>query len=1236
MRVLHVVVCLLLAVSTVFGQAASGTITGTVVDPAGAVVAGANVEARNSQTGVVYPAVSTNTGNFTLSQLPPGTYELTVTVSGFKKYVHTNLTVAAAEILRQDATLEVGAASEAVTVTAEASQLRTESGDIAQHITLEQLNDLPVLGIGGANSGSSGVRNPFNSLAAIPGLNYAPNFVMIVNGAPSNSGGYRLEGLDNTNHTVNYALQENQPSADAIQEVAIQTSNYAPEFGQAGGGLFNITMKSGSNGYHGTVYEYFVNEDLNAAFPFTNDGSGHKVRPRNRRNDYGGTLGGPIVIPKIYNGHDKTFFFFSYEEYREGNGYFPNLTVPTLAYRQGDFSAISPNGGANFNLNFGVPAGALPSTDALGRQIFANTIYDPASRKFAPNGVAYADPFPNNVIPAARFDPTAVKIQALIPQPSNSNFINNGVGNNLLQRVTPIPSLKIDQAVGSKGHASFYWSTTGTDAQFSVPNGNADGLPDIITGARGTFIHSLTLRVNYDYTLTPTLLLHLGAGYSRIRFLDSGPVQNFNCAQIGLQGCQANIYFPNVPTMVEPGAGAVLGGMQLMGNALAHTLTNTERPAYNANLTWVKGSHTYKAGGEVWFQGNITAPPSGTQLIFDSCTVTAACTPTSAAIANAGATALPQVGLNLSGWNTGFPYANFLLGDVTSITQKAPTDLRMGKAQWALFLQDSWKATRKLTLDYGVRWDYATAPREQYGRSATLGPVPNPAAGGRIGAPIFEATCHCVFVSNYPWGIGPRVGAAYQITPRTVLRGGWGFVYSFAPDITANSANQIDSAPAGPNAYFNLQTPGVLPQPVWPNFDPGQTPLPGQTTGFNGFTSLDRNIARPPRQVQWSIGIQRELSRNLVIEASYVGNRGVWWSQNGPLGRLNQVSPEAFAAYGLHPYTDPNDNLLLGQQISSAPVISRVGVLTPYAGYPTTSTLINALRPYPQFSTINVTGSPTGKTWYDSLQVRANKRLSHGLQATATFTWSKAMVLTREDIFNPASSSKSIQSTDQPFLFNTGITYTTPAAEFLNNRALKWLTKDWLTSAILVYGSGLPLTPPVATTVNNLAGSQMFRVAGQPLYLKDLNCGCINPYFDQVLNPKAWVNPVNGGFGPGPIQTTIGALTLSALYYSDFRQARRPQENLNIGRNFRIREKMSLQIRAEFVNIFNRTQTGNPVTANPQAPPTKNQVGYYTGGFGVINDVVAVGATPSITQNAVVGQLYQQPRQGTLIARFTF
>jgi hypothetical protein len=497
--------------------------------------------------------------------------------------------------------------------------------------------------------------------------------------------------------------------------------------------------------------------------------------------------------------------------------------------------------------------------------------------------------------------------------------------------------------------------------------------------------------------------------------------------------------------------------------------------------------------------------------------------------------------------------------------------------------------------------------------------------GGRIGAPIFEATCGCTFVSNYPYAIGPRLGVAYQITPKTVLRGGWGFAYGFPADINIQNTADSTNTATGVNAYLPLNVAGTIPQPVWPNFSVSQTPLPGSiTSGFLG--ALDRNAGRPPRQDQWSIGLQREITRDTVIEAAYVGNRGVWWetgTATAPLyGYLNQVSPAQFAAMGLNPYTNPTDNLLLGSALSSATVISRVGNILPYSGYSTGNTLINALRPYPQFSTIAIQNSPTGNTWYDSLQMKGTKRTSHGLQVNGTFTWSRALVTVRPNLF--VESVKSLQPTDQPFLFNANILYTTQ--KWFSNRMLSLATRDWAFGAFLQYGSGLPLTPPAATNTNYIGGSEQFRVPGQPLYIKNLNCGCINPYTDIVLNPAAWQNPANGTFGPATGTT-----------YSDFRSARRPQENFNFGRTFRIKERVALSLRAEFVNIFNRTQIGNPSTSAPAAPPSKNALGQYSAGFGTINLTVSgPNVAPSYTQNAVVGQLYQLPRTGTLIARFSF
>ncbi len=1226
-------ILLLLCVTgrVLFGQAGAGTITGTVTDPTGAVVANASVEAKNTATGVVYPTQTTATGNYTLAQLPPGTYTLTVTLMGFKTYVHSNLQVPAATTVRQDATLEVGAAGESVTVTAEASLLKTESGELSHNVTLQQLDELPILGIGGINSGSQGVRNPYNSLQMLPGVFYAPNTSIVINGAPANTEGMRIEGTTMTNHFVSFAPQEMQPSPDAVQEVAIQTSNYAPEFGNAGGGLLNMTVKSGTNQYHGSAYDYFVNEDLNAAYPFTHNAAGHKIRPTNRQNDYGGTLGGPVVIPKLYDGHNKTFFFFNWEEFLNSSTIGFPLTLPNAAYRAGDFSAISANGSCSLCSQLGIPKTVLTTTPA-GIPVYANEIFDPLTRNVA---AGTATPFLNNVIPASRLDPVSLRIQNLFPNPTGSGLVSNGAGSNLSQRTTILPALKVDQAIGSKSKLAFYWAKNFTDSQYSTPNGNADGLPAEITNARGTFFHYWISTLNFDYTITPTLLLHLGAGYNQIAGFDDAPYLTFNAQQqLGLSGFELNRNFPYISGMAAAaGAQAALGGMQPVGTAAGiqgHPYPQ-EMPNFNANATWVKGSHTFKLGSEVYFQGSVQAPFSTVLL------------PTGPA-----ATALPYTPANFlpQGQTNGFGYASFLLGDYNQIQQGASADYHLGKQQWGLFLQDSWKATRRLTLDYGLRWDYGTTQVEQYGRTGVLGNIPNPGAGGRIGGTIYGATCHCSFANNYPYAVAPRLGVAYQITPKTVLRGGWGFAYSYVPDLITSPPLAGYNIPAGPNAYVALGTggPSVIPQPVFPNFNPAAYPTVPGVPG-SGPTAVDPNAGRPPRQMQYSIGIQREITPNLVLEASYVGNRGVWWTQAGTanLSFLEQVSPAVFAAYGLNPYTNYQDNLLLSQPVSSPGAIQRFGhQLSPYAGFPATSSVLQALEPYPQFTgnifgPYSYTNAPTGKTWYDSLQVKGTKRLSHGLLVNGTFTWSKALANTREDFWNPASSSKTYQSTDQPFLFNANILYTIPNLLENHNKLLQYAVRDWQFGAFLQYGSGFLLTPPAVTGItNNLTSqngtiSRMLRVPGQPLYLKDLNCHCINPYSDQVLNPAAWVNPGPGQWGENAM-------------YGDFRGQRIPMENFNIGRNFRVNERVNLQIRAEFVNIFNRTYLGYPNTSF--APVSRNQAGQITGGFGTINDVLAVDALPrypSVSNNitstisgCLGAGICGQPRTGTLIARFTF
>jgi hypothetical protein len=1194
----------LLLTAAAFAQGDRGTITGTVADPAGAVVANAAIQARNVETGAQYDAATTTTGNYTLSQLPAGSYELSVGVPGFKKYVRQGLVVQVAQTLRIDVTLEVGSAAESVTVTEAAPLLKTESGELSHNVGVDRLDDLPILGIGAGQAGAAGIRNPYAVTQMIPGTYWVANSIVRVNGAPNNTQSFRIEGQDASNGFTPGVPAQLQPSVDSIQEFAIQTSNFAAEYGQVGGGFFNVTMKSGTNQYHGSAYDYFVNEVLNAGTPFTDDKKGNLIRPVQRRNDYGFTLGGPVWLPKLYNGHDKTFFFFNFEQFREtqqiNNA---PVTVPTLAYRQGNFATART--GRNL-----CPA-ATPNCDPLGRSIMEGTVYDPGTERLAPNGQLIRDPFANSVVPLARMDPVALNVLSLIPNPDNAALINNFLPSFPSSRVTDIPAVKMDQLLGSKGKLSFYFSRTGTVSLISPGLGAADGLPLPITAALGSLVNSRLYRLNYEHTLTPTLLLHFGMGFQDVYFDDQGPVVGYDSEKgLGLKGATTKRMFPSFQTIAN-----AQGGMKDMGPTMNRNLFYS-KPTANTSLTWVRSNHTYKTGAEFRIEAYPGTLYTATNGIYTF---------------SAAQTGLPSTnGQNLQGGTIGFPYASFMLGLVDSGQISNPTTTRPVKTQWGWFVQDTWKVTRKLTLDYGVRYDFATYIKDDRGRLANFSPTaPNPTAGGQPGAVIFEGTgagrCNCEFAHNYPYAFAPRLGVAYQITSKTVLRAGWGIVYGGTADsngaVSRISVPNPFASPAFDQPAMTLRNGVPITPAPWPNYDPGQYPLPNSLTPPR--IAVDQNSGRPPRQYQWSIGVQREIFRNLAVEASYVGNRGVWW--NAPiLIDVNGLTPDRIKLFGLD-INNAADRTLLASPLSSATAASRGFSKPPYRGFPVGSTVAQSLRPFPQFTSITYLWSPLGNTWYDSLQMKATQRFSHGLTFTSVFSWQKELTIGAEgnviagsttgvvnDVFN-RSTNKYISQYNRPFVYNLSASYELPALK--TNKILSWTVRDWTIGAFLQYSSGLPILAPAAqNALNSLLlrnGSTLSyanRVPGQPLFTKDLNCHCFDPNATFVLNPAAWTQPAAGQFGG------------STAYYNDYRYQRRPVENLNLGRAFRIKERASVNIRMEFTNVFNRTQPNNPTVANSQATQTRNAAGQTTAGFGYIN----------------TGTTFSTPRQGSLVARFTF
>jgi hypothetical protein len=481
------------------------------------------------------------------------------------------------------------------------------------------------------------------------------------------------------------------------------------------------------------------------------------------------------------------------------------------------------------------------------------------------------------------------------------------------------------------------------------------------------------------------------------------------------------------------------------------------------------------------------------------------------------------------------------------------------------------------------------------------------------------------------------------VLPKTVLRGGFGIEY------TGTGVAQVFGAASGNAAASNRFSPSSVPgsplmtlgqgvtingspltpaQVAWPNFSPGFYPIGGVIPSA-APQYYDPNAGRPARQYQWSFSVQRELSRNLVVQVAYVGNRGIWWPTyvGAALTNYNFLSTDILNRNGLS-LNNPADVATLLAQIGSA-AAGRFQNQLPFAGFPLTASVAQSLRPFPQFTSIPLVNPPLGDSWYNSLQVTANKRFSSGLQFDFGFTWSNSLDTFggTPDVENRALA-KGLSSLDQPLVTRVGFTYALPR---VGRKLLAAALGDWAFNGFMYYASGTPLAAPTANTTgypSNLAQATIpnvtFQAAskqirtGQPLYLQNLDCHCFDPNTAFVLNPAAWTNPGPGQYG-------------GANFYGDFRGERRPVENFGVGRQFRIRERTSLNIRVEVTNMLNRTYLNNPSVSSPQTAPVCK---LPTGSNGACSQpgLPIISGFGSISTSTVA----YPPRTGQLVAQFRF
>ncbi|MDR3699193.1 MAG: carboxypeptidase regulatory-like domain-containing protein [Candidatus Sulfopaludibacter sp.] len=1191
--------CLLVTLCAL-AQSDRGTITGTVMDPAAAVVPGAKIVVRNVDNGAVSETTTTGTGDYTLTSLPAGKYEVSVEANGFKKLTRENITVEVAQTTRVDLAVQVGASTETITVSTEAPMLRTENAEQSMNVSGEKVNDLP-LNFGGGGGAGGGIRNWLSFMYLAPGVsgtNANSPGNNVVNGIPSGTyGNFKvyLEGQDAT--SINDASWTSTVSAagvETIGEFSIQTSNFSAEFGQVAGGLFNFTTKSGTNQIHGSAYEYWANEAMDAAHPFSH------ALDRDRKNDYGFTVGGPVYIPKLYNGRNKTFFFFNLERFgnnqRSSGAY---GTVPTAAYRNGDFGAAL--------------TGKTLTDPNTGYQFPENAIYDPLSTFTDANGHAMRTQFPNNVIPQNRMDPVALKMQALIPAAINGQTTLNWLPSISTNTTQQLPSLKIDENLNDSTKLSFYWRQQHTN-QIAAP----DGLPSPITGERPKLVSGNQYIANADRTVSPTLMVHLGASFYRFINPDSSPASVLNYDAVGLLGLTGSATSPaGFPELFSMGVNNQGGEGQTLGPTTSDH-QYTDMLGFVAAATWVHSSHTLKFGAEakqnVYSDVNIQGAQG--QYTFGN-----------------GPTAIPYLGTQTVGAGAiGAGYASFLLGQVTSSNVNAPRDTQMRNMVWSAYAQDDWKVNRKLTLTYGLRWDFTPMAHELNNNQAEIGiNTPNPSAGGLPGGYIFAGNgpgrCNCQFARSYPYGFGPRLGAAYQLNDKTVVRAGWGLTYSSGDSwgylnggmpVAGLGFNSVTASTGYGYAVSQLQNgiqynPSVL---YARTLNPGVAPGPGSLAPAPGWAAqfIDPDGGRPSRVNQWNVALQRQLSPNMTIEAAYVGNRGVWEQAQGLLA-LNAISPARLQTLGLN-LTNPATRSLLTSSICSTGAAA-AGYKLPYANYPCSANVAQSLRPFPEYANgLPAWFDPLGNSWYDALQVKFVRHFSRGLDLSSSFSYQKEQCLGSNgcaginDAFN-RGENKGLNPSSTPFLWVTAFTYELP--KLGTNKLLRQVVGGWTFGGILRYASGNLIGVPASN--NNMSAytfntnTRMMPMAGVPMFLKNPNCGCIDPNSNQqILNPAAWVDAPAGTWGQG------------ASYYNDYRWQHQDSENLNIGRTFRLREKMNLSIRADFFNTLNRVYLPTPSATNPFATSTFNKAGVPTAGYGYI-----------INSSNIGGQ-----RNGQLVARFEF
>ena len=1188
MKALLVRVTLLFVLFAVGVQAQSnqGSISGTVFDPSGAVVAGAKVTAVSPDTGARYEVVSSDAGYFVFPHMNTGSYDVSVSAGGFKTATYKGVVVQVGTVSALDTKLAAGVVTETITVDADAPRLQTESSEIGTVINPKELTDLP-LPLG---SVVQAMRSPEAFVFLTPGAvgpgtanGNGGTFESKINGGQNYATEVLLDGVSMFRSENGSSFDETAPSVDALSEFKVTTSTLPAEMGRTTGGIESFTTKAGTNTFHGGAYEFFRNEDLNAN-SFFNNWNG-LPRLLDRKNDYGLTFGGPVWIPKLYNGKDRTHFFFGWEQYRQTQGALTTSTVPTAAERQGNFSDL---------LGAPLTSGGSPVINPCdGTPMFAGQIFDPTTTKTViVNGQQEQcrTAFPGNKIPQADWSQAGQNILAHYPAPLNNSPTQNYVFPFSFPILDTTMTVRLDQDLSLKHKLYFTYSSrqnvrTSVNPTWADPSGSG----------RNQIFTTHYIRTGWDYVITPTMLSHFSLGYNRTNSVNvAKSVSGVNWdQQLGIQGISQKGTYPVVGLF--NGANPPTGqGDSVNGD----TIDNGYR--LNYDLTWVRGKHNIKAGLDYRLQvyDPINANNSTGSFFFWG-------------QQTAGVSSGP-------GTATGSPTASLLLGLVhdSNLTAYAsqPKDV---SPYYGVFAQDSYKVTPTLVINFGVRWDVDIPRREVHGDVSNISlTTPNPGAGGIPGALVFagqgtgrNGNVNETWANTWFKDFGPRLGFAWspsRFNGKTVFRGGYGIFYG--PLIYADFGGFNRTGFQGNPGFSSLDgfSPAFSLASGFPSFTPPPNLSPSQLN-FTGPQYIDPTYGRPGMIENWSLEVQHELLSDLILDVAYVGQHSTHLRTN--FDAVNSLHPN-FLSLGT----------LLNQQISS-PAAAAAGINPPYAGFPSNALVAQALVPFPQYFGFNTDGAleNLGQSTYNALQTSLRRRFRNGLTLMASYTWSKT--LTDADAALPffatlhgggsaqnpfnLNGEKAISNQDVPQALVLSYVYDLPVGKgkrFVNKAgAVDKLIGGWQIGGIQRYQSGQPLSFCCATGAPAFAGAFRYNlVKGQPIFSQQFLSGHFNPVTDPMFNSQAFSDPNNGGnlgsngYQFGTMPRTIG----------NVRDPKFLSEDFNLTKRTHVSERVDILLRATAVDafnrhIFNRSFDLNPAPLNPN--PQGNCRGQNVNVFGCLD-----------------------------------